>query len=121
MKSINIILFTYIANFQIPHPSNNEELLYFIFDQPHLCKNLRSGFLKYRFEVSRSIADKLKMVGIAVDGYRYLMNVVEHDKKSVNQLCPSLKESFVNLKGSHFSKMRVPHALQVIYVSSIFI
>jgi hypothetical protein len=64
-------------------------------------------------QIEVTLAKKLKMQGTMVNGFRYLMMVVEHDKNALNQLCPALKESFVNLKGSHFNKMRVPHALQV--------
>jgi hypothetical protein len=99
--------------FQIPHPVKKDEFLYFLFDQPHLGKNLRSAFVKYRFELSRETANKLKMDGTRIEGYRYLKFVVEHDKLALNKLCPGLKDSFINLKGTHFDKMRVPHALQV--------
>jgi hypothetical protein len=77
--------------------------------------------VKYRFKVSLDVAKKLKMEGCMLDGYKYLKCAIEHDKKSLNPLCPALKESFINLKGRHFDKMRVPHALQVRQASILFL
>ncbi|CAB3238210.1 unnamed protein product [Arctia plantaginis] len=79
----------------------NDRKIYYIFDAPHLIKNVRNNLMQYDFHFGDSIAK-----------YDHIVKFYNQDIKKSLRLAPKLNDS--HIKPTNFEKMKVCYATQLL-------
>lgn len=95
---------------KIKHPTEDNQVLYFLADTPHLLKNLRAGLCKNDIVIPNDIVEREQLPGNTIT-IKHLQDLIDFQKDKIFKLAPQLKQS--DIDPAHFDKMDVGSALHV--------